>query len=57
MENALTLIKKFSHEKKVTLKIEKREAFYLDKEESVFAKRGCAQLFFRDSDHVSLKKT
>jgi hypothetical protein len=46
MENALTLIKKFAQEKKVTLKIEKGEALFLDKEESFLAKRGWAQLFY-----------
>jgi hypothetical protein len=45
MDNALTLIKKFAQEKKVTLKIEKGEAFFLDKEESFLAKRGGFQLF------------
>jgi hypothetical protein len=45
MENALTLIKKFSHENKVTLKIEKGEAFYLDKEESFLAQRGWSELY------------
>jgi hypothetical protein len=45
MENALELIRKFTQDKKVTLKIEKGEAFFLDKEESFLAKRGWSQLF------------